>query len=125
MPPKKPIAKELITYLCGRCVQECTRTELEKTPKCVFCAKTDRMQEVNRRPITREALEEGMMRSMERMLVSLEKAYASRPDDMSDADEILLLQAMAKAKNLEKGIEKAFVKKTKKRTTLHHVKMEL
>lgn len=69
------------------------------------------MQEIKREPITSQAIETGMMRSMERMMISLEKAYeAGREEGIGDKEEIMLLEAMVKARNLQRHVEKAFGK---------------
>lgn len=70
------------------------------------------MQEIKREPITPQAIEIGMMRSMERMMISLEKAYeAGRGEGIGDKEEIMLLEAMVKAKNLQRHVKKAFGKR--------------
>lgn len=108
MPRTKKTPTILITYLCTRCTWEFTRTELDKA-KCTLCEKSDRLHEVKREPVTPQAVEAGMMRSIDRMMTSLEKAYeAGKNEGMNDADEILLLEAMVKGKNLEKHVQKAF-----------------
>lgn len=111
MAPKKSPPTTLITYLCTRCTWDFSRTENDK-PVCTICEKNDKLQEMKREPITPQTIEAGMMRSMERMMVSLEKAYDSgKKEGIGDKDEILLLEAMVKAKNLKTHVEKAFGKK--------------
>ncbi|NOS67593.1 MAG: hypothetical protein HOO67_04490 [Candidatus Peribacteraceae bacterium] len=126
MPPsKKAQPKELITYLCTRCRWDFARTENDK-PKCTLCGKTDRLKEIARQPMSPQALEGAMMRSMERLMTGLEGAYeaqqtqrgsSTREDEKkNDDEEILLLEAMVKAKNLQKNVEKAFGKGKRVRT---------
>ncbi len=114
---KKSPPTTLVTYLCTRCTWDFSRTELDK-PTCTICEKNDKLQEIKREPITPQAIEAGMMRSMERMMVNLEKAYsAGKEEGIGDQEEIMLLEAMVKAKNLQKHVEKAFGKgKTKTRS---------
>lgn len=67
-----------------------------------------------------------MMRSMERLMTGLQGAYeTSKKEGIGDSEEILLLEAMAKAKNLEKHVQKAFGKNIKKKVRVHGTNMEL
>lgn len=130
-PAKKAQPKELITFLCTRCSWDFSRTEKDK-PKCTLCGKNDRLQEVAREPVTPQALETAMMRSMDRLMTGLQGAYDSHQDQTkrgvpsgsrgttrnekkNDEEEILLLEAMVKAKNLQTHVEKAFGKKPGKK----------
>lgn len=121
---KNPPPSELITFLCSRCQWDFSRTEKDK-PKCTMCGKSDRLEEMKREPITPQAMEAAMMRSMDRLMTGLQGAYEShqngiqrghsaREEKKNDEEEILLLEAMVKAKNLQRNVEKAFGK-TKKR----------
>ena len=116
---KKSSPKELIHYLCTRCTWDFARTDLDK-PKCTMCEKGDKLQEIKREPMTPQALEAAMMRSMDRLMTGLQGAYDShqegtpaRDEKKNDEEEILLLEAMVKAKNLKTHVEKAFGKKRK------------
>ena len=112
---KKPKPTELITYLCTRCRWDFARTEDDK-PSCTLCGQKDRLQELKREAISPQAMEAAMMRSMERLMGGLEKAYASGTEEgMNDKEEIMLLETMVKAKNLEKQVKKAFGRKTKRK----------
>lgn len=125
-PSKKAQPKELITFLCTRCRWDFSRTEKD-VPKCTLCGKIDRLKEVGRQPMSQQALEGAMMRSMERLMTGLEGAYeaqqkqsqrgsSTRGDEKkNDDEEILLLEAMVKAKNLQKHVEKAFGKGSKRK----------
>ena len=121
---KKSPPQELVTYLCTRCTWDFTRTEKDK-PKCTLCGKIDRLTELKREPMTPQAVEAGMMRSMERLMTGLQKAYEARGEGVTDEEEILLLEAMVKAKNLEKHVEKAFGRSVKKKRRVHGISMEI
>lgn len=123
MRSKKPQPTQLVTYLCTRCLQECTRRDTDTDPECAVCETGAHLTEVDREPLTAEAMEAAMMKSVDRMMTSLTKAYDA--GNRSDDEEILLLEAMAKAKNLQKGIEKTFGKRTKKRGGVHHVRIDI
>ena len=125
MTPKKSPPKELITYLCSRCSWDFSRTENDKA-KCTLCGKGDRLKEMARQAMSPQALEEAMMRSMDRLMTGLQGAYETHQsghdqrghtarDKKNDEEEILLLEAMVKAKNLQTHVEKAFGKTKKKR----------
>ncbi len=128
MVPKKPAPTTLITYLCTRCSWDFSRTEKDK-PKCTLCEKSDRLTEIKREPITPQAIEEGMMRSMDRLMTGLQGAYdthqnqtqrasSTRDQKKNDEEEILLLETMVKAKNLQTHVEKAFGRTVKKKPHL-------
>lgn len=116
----------LITYLCTRCRWDFARSEKDE-PACTMCSKSDRLKELKREPMSQQALEIAMMRSMERLMTGLQGAYdaqqkqaegasSTRDEKKNDEEEILLLEAMVKAKNLQKHVEKAFGKgKAKKK----------
>lgn len=113
MASKKP-PTELITYFCTRCNWDFARTEND-TPRCTLCEKDDQLKELKREPITPQVIEAGMMRSMDRLMTSLQKAYDSgMKEGMGDKEEILVLEALAKAKHLQEHVQKVFRKSTKK-----------
>ena len=133
MVPKKSSPQELITYLCTRCTWDFARTELDK-PKCTLCGKNDKLQEIKREPVTPQALEAAMMRSMDRLMTGLQGAYETHQaghnqrghtvhDTKNDDEEILLLETLVKAKNLEKHVGKAFGKSKPKKSRLHGISM--
>ncbi len=124
MPAKKPQPTELVTWMCTRCLQEMIYPNDKKKIVCGLCKKGDCMNIVAREPLTPQSMEAAMMKSVEKMIASLQKAYDTQPEKTDD-EEILLLEAMVKAKNLEKGIQKAFGKSSKKRGGVHHVEIAL
>ncbi len=126
--PKKSKAAELVTYLCTRCAWDFSRASTAAC-QCSLCGKKDRVQEVKREPLTPQALEEGMMRSMDRLMAGLRKAYDARQQHPSagattDADDILLLETMVKAKNLEKEVSKMF-QRGRKTGGMHTMKISI
>ncbi len=123
MSAKKSQPKELITYLCTRCSWDFTRAE-NHTPICTLCKKKDCLQEIRREPFSPQAVEQGMMRSMERLMTGLKTAYESgKKEGIPDNDEILLLETMVKAKNLEEELGKIFG--PRKRGGVHAVSISL
>ena len=119
----RPMPKELVTYLCKRCAWNFTRTE-EGKPRCSMCGKGDRLTEVCREPLTPEALQVGLMRSVDRLMSNLQKAYEAREGEWrSDGEELLMLEALAKGKDLEQHVKKAFAPKKSKR--IHVASMSL
>ena len=58
-------------------------------------------------------------------MTGLQKAYEARGEGVTDEEEILLLEAMVKAKNLEKHVEKAFGRSVKKKRRVLGMEMEL
>lgn len=113
----------LITWLCTRCTWDFSRTEKDKAV-CTMCKKSDRLQEVKREPLTPQALEQGMMRSMERLMSGLQGAYEKgQKKGINDEEEILLLETMVKAKNLKTHVRKAF--STKKNPRMHVMSMKI
>src|SRR3989338_9078498 len=114
MSAKKSPPTQIICYLCTRCQWDFVRAETDAA-KCTLCGKKDKLTEINRGPVTPQALEQGMMRSMERLLTGLAGAYdahqrgaTDRDEKRNDEEEIFLLKAMVKAKNLQRYVEKAF-----------------
>ena len=125
MVAKKPQPTELITYFCSRCTWDFARSDLD-APTCTMCCKGDRLTEMKREPITPQAIEEGMMRSMDRLMTGLRGAYESgKKEGIADDDEILLLEAMVKAKNLQEHVEKTFGMRVNKRPRIHGISMSL
>ncbi len=119
----KKTPAELITYLCTRCSWDFSRTEKDKAV-CTMCKKADRLQEIKREPLTPQSLEQGMMRPVERLMSGLEKTYEDGvKKGINDDEEILLLETMVKAKNLEAQVKKAFSKK--KNPRMHMVSMKI
>lgn len=121
-PARDPTPSELITYRCTRCQWEFSRTELQQ-PTCTVCAKGDCLDELKREPITPQVMEEGMMRSMEHLLTSLEKTYAEA--GTSDENEELLLDAMSQTQDLQIHIHKVFNGSRKKTPRVHGVFLSL
>ena len=132
MVSKKSPSKELVTYLCTRCTWDFARTDQDK-PKCTMCEKSDKLQEISREPVTPQAMEAAMMRSMERLMTGLQSAYDTHQNDDQrgssnrDEEEILLLETLVKAKNLEKHVGKAFGKNPgkKKSPRIHGLSISL
>ena len=111
---EKRSPKHLVTYVCTKCRWELTRTELDK-PKCTLCGKAECLEEIKREDLTPESLEAAMMKSVDTLMKNLEQAYASKEGEWkNDEEEVLLLEAMAKAKNLEKHVQKTFGPRGKK-----------
>lgn len=80
-----------------------------------MCGKNDRLEETLREPLTPESLEAGLMRSVDRLMGNLRKVYDARGGEWrSDSEELLMLEALAKAKDLEAHVKKAFGHSKKK-----------
>ena len=125
MAAKKPQPTALITYLCTRCLQDMLSADEIQDVVCGLCGKGDCLNEVEREPLTPQTMEAAMMKSVEKMMTQLQKAYDTKPADMKDDDEILLLQAMVKAKNLETHIQKVFGADKRKKPSVHQVRIKL
>ena len=81
-----------------------------------MCAKSDRLAETHREPLTPEALQAGLMRSVDRLMSNLQKAYEAREGEWhDDGEELLMLEALAKGKDLEEHVKKAFGNKKNRR----------
>jgi len=66
-----------------------------------------RVMLVSRTP-TKEEMAKSLADKMQKMADNLQKAYDSRPEDMTDEEEKQLLEAMKRAKDLRDGVNRAF-----------------
>ena len=113
---KRPTPKFLITYLCRGCGWDFALSE-HSAPRCTRCRATEDFTEVSREKLTLDVMEARMQRVADRLLQNLAKAYEIREGNWpDDKDEELILEALAKAKDLQDGIRKVFgtTKKKKK-----------
>ena len=95
---KKP--KEMVIYFCNRCRQDSGRTDIDD-PFCFMCGHGDDLKEIERMPLTKEALEARMKKCTGRMMENMEKAYeAGLKGGMEAEEEKMLLRAMAGGKKL-------------------------
>ena len=111
---KRPAPKFLVTYLCRACGWDFAVSEFS-TPRCTRCRATENLTEMSREALTLDVMEARMQRVADRLLQNLAKAYEIReghwPDDK---EEELVLEALAKAKDLQEEIGKAFGKAHRK-----------
>lgn len=96
----------MITYLCPRCCIDSGMTELDP-PRCYMCESGDGLIEIHREPLSREAVFNRMKICADRMVDNLRKAYDIAECDWpkDEAEELMLLEAMAKGQDLKEAIK--------------------
>ncbi len=96
----------LLTFLCPHCQQESGGTDID-TPRCFACGNSKGLIEVKRETLTPEALARRMTASINGMMEHLRKAWeCERGEPRGDGEETMLLQALAKGSDLQRGIQK-------------------
>lgn len=97
---KKP-PRELVTYWCPLCQKESCRTDAVEA-FCYGCSTAEGLQEVKREPLNHESVVGRMQAAADRAMQALQESYGS---ELSDAEELQLLKALAAGQELQKKID--------------------
>lgn len=101
----------MITYLCPQCGMDFAITELQK-PKCFYCQVLNiEFIVTKKQKLTPKVMADRLKLVNGRMMENLQKAYECARGDGEDAAADELIDIMAKAKKLQKGIRSLKLRK--------------